>query len=188
MPILVSLLIVTLLLAHSLVTKPAVNLLWRCVAVSLAILCIVANAFRARDILSESRNDGLEMSRRYYRNSTLIPWLSRLPLGTVLYSDEPEPIYFATGRFAELLPRVADPTNKPALESERSEEDLLLHRLGDHDGFIVYFNEASPYRRDSMPPIDSMPAVYHLSMRQVLQNKDGAIYEMHAAPPLRRQN
>ena len=186
-PILVSLLIVTLMLVHSLVTKPAVNALWRCLAVSIAILCIAANAFRARDILSESRNDGLEMSRLYYRNSTLIPWLSRLPLGTVLYSDEPEPIYFATGRFAEQLPMVTDPESKLPADSTRREEDLLLRRLGDHDGFIVYFNEASAYRRDNMAPIDSMPAIYHLSMRRLLQNKEGAIYEMRADPAFRLQ-
>jgi hypothetical protein len=43
------------------------------------------------------------MSRRYYRDSALIAWLLRLPADTVIFSDEPEPIYFFAGRFAEQL-------------------------------------------------------------------------------------
>lgn len=186
-PILVSLLLLTSLLAYSLVARPTIAAPWRWIVISMAILFIVANAFRSKAVLDESHDHGLELSRAYYRDSALITWLSRLPPGTVLYSDEPEPIYFETGRFAEQLPMITDPESKLPLASTSREIGLLHDRLGDQRGFIVYFNDASAYRRDNMPPIDSMPAVYSLSMREVVSNKEGTIYEMRSTAPVPRQ-
>jgi hypothetical protein len=182
-PILVSLLILTLVLVHSRVTAPGASILWRRVAVAFAILSIVMNASRSKEILAHSYNDGLEMSRSYYRDSALIAWLSRLPPDTVIYSDEPEPIYFFAGRFAEQLPMTTDPSTKLPLDSLARETKLLHERLSDHIGIIVYFNNASRYRLDSIPDPPSMASIYHLSMHELMHNDDGAIYEIHNPMP-----
>jgi hypothetical protein len=101
------------------------------------------------------------MSRRYYRDSALIAWLSRLPADTVIFSDEPEPIYFLAGRFAEQL--AIDWAVTPR------------HRV---------FNKASLNRLDNIPPPGLMPSVYGLSIRELIRSSDGAIYEMHPASGL----
>jgi hypothetical protein len=182
-PILVCLLIMSLLVAHSILTRPTVNLRWQGVGISLAVLMVLVNGIDASGRLNIARDHGDELSQRYFADSALIAWLSRLPSDALIYSDEPEPIYFFSGRIAQLLPMITDPHGKKPLASFAGEVSLMHERLDDHTGVIVYFNRAHEYRRDNMPTPVLMPFTYRLSLRTLFQNQDGAIYEMRAAAP-----
>jgi hypothetical protein len=179
-PILVMSVILTLWVAHSIFAQPTVSPRWRWGAVALALLFVMANTVRSRGILHDARTYGFELSTRYYRDSALIAWLSRLPPDTVIYTDEPEPIYFFGGRIADLLPMITDPNGEYPLASLAGEVSRMHDRLDDHTGIIVYFYRAHPHRRDNMADLVLMPAVYGLSMRPLFQNQDGVIYEIRA--------
>jgi hypothetical protein len=182
-PVLVCLLIMVLWVAHSILARPTVNPGWRGVAISIALLLVLVNAAGAHERLDFARDRGYELSSRYFTDSALIAWLSRLPPDTLIYSDEPEPIYFFSGRIAQLLPMITDPHGKKPLASFRGEVRLLHDRLDDHTGVIVYFHRAHGYRQDNMATPVLMPFTYRLSLRTLFENQDGAIYEMRAAPP-----
>jgi Dolichyl-phosphate-mannose-protein mannosyltransferase len=182
-PILVCLLIMILRVAYSILTRPTVNPRWQAVAVSIAVLMVLANGLRAREKLNIARHGGYELSQRFFTDSALIAWLARLPSNTLIYSDEPEPIYFFSGRIAQLLPMITNPNGKKPRASFAGEVSLMHDRLDDHPGVIVYFDRAHEYRRDNMATPVLMPFIYRLSLRMLFHNQDGAIYEMRAAPP-----
>ncbi len=108
-------------------------------------------------------------------------WLSRVSPKTVIFSDEPEPIYFFTGRLAEALPITTDPVTKLPLPSSKWDVERMHDRFGTGTGLIVYFYDATGWRKDNMPKLEAMPAAYHLSMSPVMSNKDGIIYEVRNA-------
>jgi hypothetical protein len=132
-------------------------------------------------VLNESHHEGLALTKRYYSDSPLIAWLADVSPKTVIFSDEPAPIYFFGGRPAESLPLITDPLTKLPPQSFTRDLARMRHRLGSGTGLIVYFYKGDESQIDNMPNLNAMPAAYHLLMSPVMSNQDGIIYAVRNA-------
>ncbi|MGA9532816.1 MAG: glycosyltransferase family 39 protein [Anaerolineales bacterium] len=91
-------------------------------------------------LVQAAASEGVGFNHSSWRNSALLAAASKLPKGSTIFSNAPEPLYLLDGRRSARLPKpyesVSDREN-PTFEKEVGQMSLALARS---DARVVYFN------------------------------------------------
>jgi hypothetical protein len=88
-----------------------------------------------------SHEQGLGFSNLSWRQSAILQEVSKLPAGTLIFSNSPEAVYLVTGRSASQLPRRVEATTQQQNPDYTSELAVFRDRLEQNEGVVVYFRE-----------------------------------------------
>jgi len=128
----------------------------------------------AESVRDMTRNGG-GFYRREWRESATLAFIRKLPSGTILYTNLPEPVYLFTGRSARDLPHIADVLNGRSLSSAEVDSAVLAVARQAQSGNVaaVYFSE-DIVRQPTMIAGDSLAA--RCGFTCVIHFDDGSVY------------
>jgi 4-amino-4-deoxy-L-arabinose transferase-like glycosyltransferase len=121
-PIYVALLVLLVYLGWWLWKKRST--VWRGLVMILAVLFVFISVYDVRAVISQLHRGGQGYASFQWYDSEAMDFLSELPEGTRIYTNQPGPVYLYTGRPAYVLPDLIDPVT--GLEREGYEEGVAV--------------------------------------------------------------
>jgi len=123
-PVYVSLLIMLVILGNWLWQKR--TMIWRGVVVIAALLIFALSLYDTAGVVTKLHKSGQGYASFQWYDSKAMDFLSNLPEGTRIYTNQPGPVYLYTGRPSYVLPDLVDAVT--GLPRDRYEEGVkLLH-------------------------------------------------------------
>ncbi len=143
----------TLLLA-GLVALARLPQRWRTMAALLAVCLGVSYLWRSWTLVAEARATGRGFNTASWRASETLAWVSQLPAGTIVYSNEAFPIQFFTGIPAYWVPERIDSV-KGMLRPDYGDQMREMRRRLREPGSVLVVFTGSHYRVE-LPPLEEL--------------------------------
>jgi hypothetical protein len=137
----------------------------------LSAIIIYINATQFWVTASQIRQSGESYSSLQWKASKSIQFVNSLPKDTSIYSNNPEVIYFLTGRYTSSLPYKENPTTTLSNPNFQIEMINLTNDLSCKDTYVVVFEKTD---RAFLPSQKELTNDYHLP--KLLDLKDGEVF------------
>ncbi len=147
--------------------KPTIR--WLFILLSAVIIYINATQFWVT--ASQIRQSGQSYSSLQWKASKSIQFVNSLPKDSSIYSNNPEVIYFLTGRYTNSLPYKEDPTTTLSNPNFQIEMINLTNDLNHKDTYVIVFQKTE---RAFLPSKKELTNAYHLP--KLLDLKDGEVF------------
>lgn len=122
------------------------------------------------DLLAEARAGGRGFNTNTWRSSETIAWVSRLPAGTLVYSNEAFPIQFLTGIPAYWVPERIDSVKGIPRPDYQDQLQEMRNRLRESGSVLVIFTGG--HYRVELPPLEELTE----GLVRVGETSDGLLF------------
>lgn len=111
----------------------------------LALGVLILNSYLSTtmDQWQQLRTDGIGYNSRTWQESPTIQWVSELPPGTTIYTNEALAVQFLTIQQPYFVPEQYDPAQANQRSDYQSNLDLMRTRLQNDQGILIIFHPAS---------------------------------------------
>ena len=113
--------------------------------IAIFLVFIGINFLRGYDVLTSMRKDGRGFSGKEWNSSETVAALTKLPPGTLLFSNEAFAIYYLAGIPANWIPENYDPVKDKEDENYSQRIGLMRDEIISHNGALVIFNSISKH-------------------------------------------
>ncbi|NOY74276.1 MAG: glycosyltransferase family 39 protein [Kiritimatiellaeota bacterium] len=174
-PAYVAFLVLALCLLNKIPAKTWRKPLFRCLIIG-GIACFsLVSTVRSINYLLILRENGGGCTRAELRNSRIIAYLRTLPENTVVYANDPAPIYLLTGKRADFLPNKKSPFTKTPNPNFRKQMETLENQLEKKSAVVVCFKDGV-HKFMTGYCIKEAELRTEISLKNILKTRDGNVY------------
>jgi hypothetical protein len=143
--------------------------------VALAIILIGSYSIRSAGWFMQARHDGQGYASRAWKESETVAYVKNLPLGTPIYSNGYDAIYYLTKRPAIYVPEKVIHGSGRENQKYAAEVESMQKAMIERGGLLVYFNTLQ--ERWFLPSESDLRSQLHLT--EMLTASDGSIYHLN---------
>jgi 4-amino-4-deoxy-L-arabinose transferase-like glycosyltransferase len=139
-------------------------------AAGVSVLLLLSFTLRSANLVREMRAVGAGFTGREWQNVEIIRAFQEKDLGGLVYSTEPLPLYYLTGRPAYWVPRPRNPVQAAGVEDYPGQLEVMRERLRTPGSMLVILYQ-SFYHGELAPP-----ETFTGGLIEWVETDDGAIF------------
>jgi hypothetical protein len=121
------------------------------------------------------QEDGLGFAGKEWVESDVLQWMESVNKEKNIYTNGPEVINIYLNRSCQMVPRHTDPISGRFNEEIVDQIDVMVERLTDDRGLLIYFNNI---RRWYLPSVEQIAKV--IPLEAVYEGKDGVVLRVES--------
>ena len=127
---------------------------WIALAMVLLVVLVNIQAPEVWDQFTRLREDGIGFTSQGWRESEIVAWVSSLPQGTTIYSNEKSALNFLTPQRVYAIPEKIDPVKAEVRDYYEESMQTMRERLSAPHAYLIVFHPGQ--LRVGMPTLEEI--------------------------------